>query len=249
MGWRRIDHAISDEAFADFERDFKRKARFLIDESLGVEAARVIRALGWNAVYVGDVGLGGKSDEDVFAFGWKEDRIILTHDEDFLDDRRFPYHRNPGVIVLPGATGETPGLINAVSGVLRLVGPYREANRGVKIQITEDGIWSIKGLTKGGVRAQKKRVRFGRPTEHLTASSERIAAEQKWYVLTGRVVELRAEADGDLQIVLADASGDKPGSVVAQIPAKPRRSTFISRAGKNSRDQTNPWREDCRMNQ
>ena len=165
MGWKRIDRAVSDEEFAAFERDFKRKARFLIDESLGVEAARTIRELGWNAAYVGDAGLVGKSDEDVFAFGWKEDRIILTHDEHFLNDRRFPYHRNPGVIVLPGATGETPGLIDAVSGVLRLVGPYREANRGVKIQITEDGIWSIKGLTKGEVRLQKKRVRFGRHGE------------------------------------------------------------------------------------
>jgi hypothetical protein len=39
------------------------------------------------------------------------------------------------------------------------------------------------------------------PTEHLAASSERIAAEQKWYALTGRVIELRAEEDGDLHIL------------------------------------------------
>jgi hypothetical protein len=52
------------------------------------------------------------------------------------------------------------------------------------------------------------------------ASSERITAEQKWYALTGRVIEVRAEEDGDLHIALADASGDKPGMVVAEIPAK-----------------------------
>jgi hypothetical protein len=39
------------------------------------------------------------------------------------------------------------------------------------------------------------------PTEHLAASSERIAAEQKWYALTGRVIEVRAEEDGDLHIL------------------------------------------------
>ena len=54
------------------------------------------------------------------------------------------------------------------------------------------------------------------------ASSERITAEQKWYALTGRVIEVRAKADGDLHLALADASGDKPGSVAAQIPAKPQ---------------------------
>ena len=36
------------------------------------------------------------------------------------------------------------------------------------------------------------------PSEPLTRSSGRIAAEQKWYAVTSRVVELRAEADGDL---------------------------------------------------
>ena len=59
------------------------------------------------------------------------------------------------------------------------------------------------------------------PTEPLKASSERIAAEQKWYALTGRVIDLRAEEDGDLHIALSDPSGDKPGNVVVEIPAKP----------------------------
>jgi hypothetical protein len=60
------------------------------------------------------------------------------------------------------------------------------------------------------------------PTEYLVPSSERIWSEQKWYALTGRVVELRAEEDGDFHIALADASGDKPGTVVTEIPAKPQ---------------------------
>lgn len=58
------------------------------------------------------------------------------------------------------------------------------------------------------------------PTEYLVPSSERIWSEQKWYALTGRVVDLRAEEDGDLHIALQDATGDKPGVVVVEIPAK-----------------------------
>jgi hypothetical protein len=60
------------------------------------------------------------------------------------------------------------------------------------------------------------------PTEPLKSSSERIAPEQIWYALTGRVIELRAEEDGDLHIALKDATGDKPGMVVVEIPAKPQ---------------------------
>ena len=58
------------------------------------------------------------------------------------------------------------------------------------------------------------------PTEYLVPSSQRIWSEQKWYALTGRVVEVRAEEDGDLHIGLQDVTGDKPGVVVAEIPAK-----------------------------
>jgi hypothetical protein len=32
-----------------------------------------------------------------------------------------------------------------------------------------------------------------------------------WYALTGRVVALKVEADGDLHIALQDATGNKPG--------------------------------------
>ena len=41
-------------------------------------------------------------------------------------------------------------------------------------------------------------------------------------VLTGRVVAVKAETDGDLHIALRDATGDKPRIVVVEVPAKPR---------------------------
>jgi hypothetical protein len=59
-------------------------------------------------------------------------------------------------------------------------------------------------------------------TEPLTRSSGRIPAEQKWYAFTGRVVSAKCDADGDIHIALEDATGDKPGVVVAETPAKPQ---------------------------
>jgi len=102
MSWRRVPDAPAREVEA-FVKDFRRKARFLVDESLGASVAEVLRGQGWNARYVRELSLEGRSDEEVFARAWAEDRILLTHDTDFLDDRRFPPHRNPGVVVLPGA--------------------------------------------------------------------------------------------------------------------------------------------------
>jgi hypothetical protein len=51
--------------------------------------------------------------------------------------------------------------------------------------------------------------------------SERIGIENKWFALTGRVVELKVEEDGDLHVALQDATGNKPGVVVCEIPAQP----------------------------
>jgi hypothetical protein len=39
--------------------------------------------------------------------------------------------------------------------------------------------------------------------------SKRIGLEQKWFAVTGRVVAVKVEADGDLHIALSDATGDK----------------------------------------
>jgi hypothetical protein len=43
-----------------------------------------------------------------------------------------------------------------------------------------------------------------------------------WFALTDRIVAVKVEADGDLHIAVADASGDKPGIVVCEVPAKPQ---------------------------
>jgi hypothetical protein len=60
------------------------------------------------------------------------------------------------------------------------------------------------------------------PDVPLTQSSERTGIENKWFALTGRVVALKVEADGDLHIALQDATSDKPCIVVVEVPAKPQ---------------------------
>jgi hypothetical protein len=55
----------------------------------------------------------------------------------------------------------------------------------------------------------------------LTWQSERTGIENKWFALTGRVVAVKVEADGDLHLALQDATGDKPGIVICEIPGKP----------------------------
>ena len=52
--------------------------------------------------------------------------------------------------------------------------------------------------------------------------SKRTGVEQNWFAVTGRVVAVKLEADGDLHIALNDATGDKKGTVVCDVPLKPQ---------------------------
>jgi hypothetical protein len=52
--------------------------------------------------------------------------------------------------------------------------------------------------------------------------SKRTGLEQKWFAVTGRVVAVKVEADGDLHIALSDATGDTLGTVVCEVPLKPQ---------------------------
>lgn len=163
MGWNKLP-PVTDKQSRDFGQ-YQKKARFLVDESLGEAVARILREQGWNAVFARDVELGGHSDEDVLAFAWKDDRVLLTHDRDFLDDRRFPPHRNPGIIILPGASGAGEGLLLALRRVLSIIGPNRKAFRRFKIEITGEGKWNVKSLLRISDEVRNWRLRFGRDGE------------------------------------------------------------------------------------
>jgi hypothetical protein len=57
----------------------------------------------------------------------------------------------------------------------------------------------------------------------LTRYSEsRLPSEEKWYALTGRVVDAKVEADGDIHIALEDATGNNVGTVSAEVPVGSR---------------------------
>ena len=161
MRKRKLEILTNDQV-SDFKRKFESNARFLVDESVGMDAVRLIQDRGWNVRYVEDLDLLDRSHEAVLAFARREERILLTHHFDFLDDSRFPFHRNPGLVILPPVTGSTLGFTDAINGVLGLIGPYSKAYRGFKIRIAEDGVWTIRRFnTEEGVH-QEISVKFGK---------------------------------------------------------------------------------------
>jgi len=58
---------------------------------------------------------------------------------------------------------------------------------------------------------------------NLTRQVEaRMPSEEKWYALTGRVVDAKGETNGNIHIALEDATGNNVGTVSAEIPVGPK---------------------------
>jgi predicted nuclease of predicted toxin-antitoxin system len=74
--------------------------RFLTDEDVPRSTARVLCDAGFDAVDGRDVGLRGKSDDEVFTYACQENRLIITCDLGFSNVLHFPPSENPGIIVV-----------------------------------------------------------------------------------------------------------------------------------------------------
>jgi len=74
--------------------------RFITDEDVPRSTARVLRDAGFDAVDVRDVGLRGKSDDEVFRCAQEENRLIITCDMGFSNILNFPPSENHGILVV-----------------------------------------------------------------------------------------------------------------------------------------------------
>jgi predicted nuclease of predicted toxin-antitoxin system len=71
-----------------------------LDENLPGSAATRLAALGFDVDSVLDEGLGGRSDEAVWAAAQREQRFLVTQDLDFSDARRFAPGMHAGVLIV-----------------------------------------------------------------------------------------------------------------------------------------------------
>jgi predicted nuclease of predicted toxin-antitoxin system len=138
----------------------RKKSRFMIDENVDKTAIAFLNNAGFNVVSTDEVGLSGHSDEDILAYAKREDRVLLTHDPDFLDDRKFPPSRNPGIVILPGAHGNTAALLSALKNVMRIVGVSRGLWTATKIVVSHAGVWNVNTFEKDTGQIVKNRYRF-----------------------------------------------------------------------------------------
>lgn len=74
--------------------------KFLLDANMPRSTLGVIKAHGFQAEHVKDIGMGDAVDEDIAAYAHREHAVLTTRDLDFADIRSYPPGPSPGYLVL-----------------------------------------------------------------------------------------------------------------------------------------------------
>jgi len=159
MSWRDLD--FSDEEMNEFAKDFKAKTRFYLDEPIGPSVAEMLEAQGYKVATARAYSMTGRSDEDHAALCWREGMVLVTTDRDFLDPRKLPDHRNPGVVVLDAGDAED-ATYRAAYFIGILVGPFGGGWRRMRVLINSSGEVTIWNRTPSTGAVGRTRYRFTR---------------------------------------------------------------------------------------
>ena len=86
--------------------------RFLVDEDVPRSMARVLRAAGYEAEDVRDVGLRGHSDAEVFSYAQIQAAVLVSCDKGFANLLKFPLGSHAGIIVIRIPDEKPPAQLN-----------------------------------------------------------------------------------------------------------------------------------------
>jgi predicted nuclease of predicted toxin-antitoxin system len=119
MPWINVDEhpdsALSKEDKADLAkaspRKKQKKMRFYVDEDVPPQATKILRATGSTVRTVQEARKRGHPDENHLAEAQKQDRVLITCDRDYLNDRRFPLHMSPTLVVCDFGSGTTDEIV------------------------------------------------------------------------------------------------------------------------------------------
>ena len=96
------------------------------------------------------LGLEGHPDENIWIAARKNKRVLLTHDDDFLDNGKFPLKGSFGAVVLPHKTGDEGLLIGKLWHLVSILSSGAGFTYERKIVVSADSHWRIISIDEKG---------------------------------------------------------------------------------------------------
>lgn len=125
--------------------EVKGTTKFLLDNNVDSNLLSFLDGVGI-AAHLLPLAVVDRPDDEVLAEAWRQDRILLTHDTDFLDTTLHPPETCPGVVVMPGGSGNTERHYPTIGFMLKLMKPYRKLWLQTYVHIQDSRMIVIKGI-------------------------------------------------------------------------------------------------------
>jgi predicted nuclease of predicted toxin-antitoxin system len=138
----------------------RKKWRFYADNNIESHIIDHLRGADFDVLAVsGRPGAQNSGDGFHYEQARQLDRYLLTHDDDFWDDRRFPLRQSPGVVILPkdeeGQAKYFPVLLRKIIERDYNIDNGPRHLHGSKIRLTWDGMTHKAALADGTVQASE----------------------------------------------------------------------------------------------
>lgn len=145
MGWEELVVVGASRYEERSMREVEGTTKFLLDNNVDVPV--LLRFLDGQGLSANELPaqLVNRPDDEVLAEAWRQDRVLLSHDADFLDMRSHPPETNPGVVVMPGGSGNIEKHLPVIGYMLKLIKPYRGLWLQTYVNIHDSGLIQIKG--------------------------------------------------------------------------------------------------------
>ena len=112
--------------------------RLLLDQGLPRSAAALLRAAGWDAIHVADIGMSRADDGDILRHAQVEGRVCVTLDADFHALLVTGGERRPSVIRIRKEGLDAAGLTRLLQGIW--AGIEDALEDGAMVTVTERSV-------------------------------------------------------------------------------------------------------------
>lgn len=158
MSWEKLE-VPGDKEWKEFLKDFEketgfsytRSPRYFVDENLGEGPTNLIRNLKANVTDVWEQNLVGKGDELIWRYCQRDKRILLSHDDDFMNEHKYPIKKSYGCVVFPHKSGGQQPLVKKMRHLISIMKLGAGLIYEKKITIRENSHWEICAIGDTGV--------------------------------------------------------------------------------------------------
>lgn len=131
--WKKMDE-ISKEDMSSLR--YLKKAKLYADEDIEEAIVEFLKNRGTNIISARELGYRGKPDSFHAAFSLKQKRFLLTKNgKHFMDDRKFPFNRIHGIIVIQGDMNNIREYVRTLNRLNDII-EFGEVYYGGKIRIS-----------------------------------------------------------------------------------------------------------------